>query len=55
MLCVEFYADSKDDLPPRLAALEQTSAPTRIHYHHATDLAQQARVWRFVKPRWASR
>ena len=46
-LCVEFYADRKEDLPPRLAALE---ADLRAHnlgyaYHSETDPAAQARIW----------
>jgi FAD/FMN-containing dehydrogenase len=47
LLCVEFYADRADDLPPRLDALERD---LRTHgfgyrYHHALDLAAQARIW----------
>jgi FAD/FMN-containing dehydrogenase/Fe-S oxidoreductase len=47
LLCVEFYADRAEDLPPRLAALERD---LRDHsfgyaYHHALDLAAQARIW----------
>jgi len=47
LLCVEFYADRAEDLPPRLAALERD---LRDHsfgyaYHHAIDLAAQARIW----------
>jgi FAD/FMN-containing dehydrogenase/Fe-S oxidoreductase len=47
LLCVEFYADRPDDLPARLAALEQD---LRAHgfgyrYHHALELAAQARIW----------
>jgi FAD/FMN-containing dehydrogenase/Fe-S oxidoreductase len=46
-LCVEFYADRKEDLPPRLAALEQDLRSRRLgyHYHSETDPAQQARIW----------
>jgi FAD/FMN-containing dehydrogenase/Fe-S oxidoreductase len=46
-LCVEFYADRKEDLPPRLEALEQDLRSRRLgyHYHSETDLAQQARIW----------
>jgi FAD/FMN-containing dehydrogenase/Fe-S oxidoreductase len=48
LLCVELYADRTEDLPPRLAALERD---LREHgfgyaYHHALDLAAQARIWR---------
>ena len=47
LLRVEFYADRAEDLPPRLAALERD---LRDHsfgyaYHHAIDLAAQARIW----------
>jgi FAD/FMN-containing dehydrogenase/Fe-S oxidoreductase len=47
LLCVEFYADRAEDLPPRLDALERD---LRTHgfgyrYHHAHDLAAQARIW----------
>lgn len=47
LLCVEFYADRAEDLPPRLDALEQD---LRAHsmgyrYHRAIDLAAQARIW----------
>ena len=47
MLCVEFYADRKEDLPPRLAALE-ADLRTRgfgYHYHHETEPAAQAKIW----------
>ncbi len=47
LLCVEFYADRAEDLPPRLDALERD---LRAHefgyrYHHALDLPDQARIW----------
>ncbi len=46
-LCVEFYADRKEDLPPRLAALEQDLRAKRLgyHYHSETDPAAQAKIW----------
>jgi len=46
-LCVEFYADRKEDLPPRLEALERDlrSRGLGYHYHSETDIAQQARIW----------
>ncbi|MEO8130965.1 MAG: FAD-linked oxidase C-terminal domain-containing protein [Bryobacteraceae bacterium] len=46
-LCVEFYADRKEDLPPRLAALEQDlrSKNYGYAYHSETDLAAQAKIW----------
>jgi FAD/FMN-containing dehydrogenase/Fe-S oxidoreductase len=47
ILCVEFYADSKAELPPRLAALEADLRAQGFgyHYHHETDPAEQARIW----------
>ena len=47
LLCIEFYADAKSDLPPRLAALEADLIAHGYGYrfHHATEAAQQARVW----------
>jgi FAD/FMN-containing dehydrogenase len=38
LLCIEFYADAKADLPPRLAALEQdlTRNGYGYRFHHAT-------------------
>ncbi len=46
-LCVEFYADREEDLPPRLAALEQDLRSRNLGYayHSETDLASQARIW----------
>jgi FAD/FMN-containing dehydrogenase/Fe-S oxidoreductase len=46
-LCVEFYADNKTDLPPRLAALEQDLRAKGFgyHYHSETDPAAQAKIW----------
>ncbi|PWU09668.1 MAG: oxidoreductase, partial [Terriglobia bacterium] len=46
-LCIEFYADRKEDLPPRLAALEQDlrSRGFGYHFHAETDSVKQARVW----------
>lgn len=47
MLCVEFYADRKEDLPPRLAALEADLRAQGLgyHYHTETELPAQARIW----------
>ncbi len=47
MLCVEFYADRKEDLPPRLAALEADLRARGLgyHYHAETDIPAQARIW----------
>jgi FAD/FMN-containing dehydrogenase/Fe-S oxidoreductase len=46
-LCVEFYADRKEDLPPRLSALEQDLRAKNLGYRYRmeTDPAAQARVW----------
>src|SRR4029077_12262389 len=46
-LCVEFYADRKDDLPPRLDALERELRERGLGYayHRETELPGQARVW----------
>ena len=47
LLCVEFYGDHADELPPRLQALERDLAARGFgyRYFHAYDLAVQARVW----------
>jgi FAD/FMN-containing dehydrogenase/Fe-S oxidoreductase len=47
ILCVEFYADRKEDLPPRLAALEADLRARNLgyHYHSETDPAAQTRIW----------
>src|SRR5207249_5333771 len=46
-LCVEFYADRKEDLPPRLSALENDLRSRHLGYayHAETDLQAQARIW----------
>lgn len=46
-LCVEFYGDKKEDLPPRLAALEQDLRERKLgyRYHTDTDPVTQARIW----------
>ena len=46
-LCVEFYADRKEDLPPRLRALEENLRTNNLGYRYRTetDPAQQARIW----------
>ena len=46
-LCIEFYGDRAEDLPPRLQALEED---LRAHgfgyaYHSETDVAKQQQVW----------
>jgi FAD/FMN-containing dehydrogenase/Fe-S oxidoreductase len=47
LLCVEFYADRAQDLPPRLDALERDLAarPFRMRFHRAIDPAAQQAVW----------
>ena len=47
LLCVEFYADRAEDLPPRLEALERDLAARGFgyRYHRALDPAAQARIW----------
>ena len=46
-LCVEMYADQKEDLPPRMQALEDDLRGRKLgyHYHTETDLPGQARIW----------
>jgi FAD/FMN-containing dehydrogenase/Fe-S oxidoreductase len=46
-LCVEFYADRKEDLPPRLEALEADLRAKKFgyFYYKETDVAAQARIW----------
>ena len=46
-LCVEFYGDRKEDLPPRLEALEQDLRAKSFGYFYytETDIAAQARIW----------
>jgi len=47
-LCVEFYADEKTALPPRLAALEQDLRARNMgtFYRAETDPAQQSQIWK---------
>ena len=47
LLCIEFYADSTEALRPRLAKLEADLRAQGMgtHFHHAYDLASQARIW----------
>jgi FAD/FMN-containing dehydrogenase/Fe-S oxidoreductase len=46
-LCVEFYGDRKEDLPPRLNALEQDLREQKLGYQYRTETepAGQARIW----------
>ncbi|MBZ5673801.1 MAG: FAD-binding protein [Acidobacteriia bacterium] len=46
-LCVEFYGDKKEDLPPRLVALEEDLRARKLgyRYHTDTDPVSQARIW----------
>ena len=47
LLCIEFYGDAKEDLPPRMAAVERdlTEHGFGYRFYYATEAAQQARVW----------
>ena len=47
LLCVEFYADQDDQLPPRMQALEADLRARGFgyHFHHATTAAGQAAIW----------
>jgi FAD/FMN-containing dehydrogenase/Fe-S oxidoreductase len=47
LLCVEFYADAAEDLPPRLDALERDLSARRLgnRYHRALDAAAQSAIW----------
>ncbi len=46
-LCVEFYGDAKEELPPRLNALVADLRERKLgyRYHPETELPRQARVW----------
>lgn len=46
-LCIEFYADRAEDLPPRLRALEEELRAKQFGYayHSETNLANQQRIW----------
>ena len=47
LICVEFYADRAEDLPPRLEALERDLAARHLGYRYtrAIDAASQAAIW----------
>jgi FAD/FMN-containing dehydrogenase/Fe-S oxidoreductase len=47
LLCVEFYGDRAEDLPPRMQAVERDLRGRGLGYrfHHAVDLPGQARIW----------
>ncbi len=47
ILCIEFYDDAKENLPPRLAACEDDLKRNGFgyRYFHALELPTQARVW----------
>ncbi len=47
LLCIEFYDDHQDRLPPRLAALEEDLKARGFgyRYYKAFDLAAQGRIW----------
>ncbi len=48
LLCVEFYADRDEDLPPRLDAVERDLRERGLgyRYHRELDPSAQARIWR---------
>jgi FAD/FMN-containing dehydrogenase/Fe-S oxidoreductase len=47
LLCVEFYADRKEDLPARIEGLERDLAARRFgyRYHRAIEPGAQATIW----------
>ncbi len=47
ILCIEFYGETKPELAERLVRLEHdlTARHYGYRYYHATEAAQQARVW----------
>jgi FAD/FMN-containing dehydrogenase/Fe-S oxidoreductase len=47
LLCVELYAETADELPPRLDALERDLVAQRFgyRYHRALDAAAQSAIW----------
>src|SRR5579871_1226758 len=47
ILCIEFYDDAKENLPPRLAACEDDLARSGFgyRYFHALELPVQAKIW----------
>jgi FAD/FMN-containing dehydrogenase len=49
LLCVEFYGDRAEDLPPRIDALERELAGSgyRCRWRRAIAPADQARIWSF--------
>ena len=49
LLCVEFYGDRAEDLPPRIDALERDLAASghRCRWRRAIAPAEQARIWSF--------
>jgi FAD/FMN-containing dehydrogenase/Fe-S oxidoreductase len=49
LLCVEFYGERQEDLPPRLALLERqlAASPFRCRWRRAETPADQARIWSF--------
>jgi FAD/FMN-containing dehydrogenase/Fe-S oxidoreductase len=47
LLCVELYADRKEDLPPRLDAIERDLTPFTCVHRRAVAPPDQARIWGF--------
>jgi len=48
LLCVEFYGDREEDLPPKMDAVERDLREKKLgyRYHREIDLSGQARIWR---------
>jgi len=46
-LCVEMYADTKEDLPPRMQSLEEDLRTRKLGYFYRPefDVPSQARIW----------
>ena len=47
ILCIEFYADRQEDLPPRLDALQEDLERRRLgsRFHRALDAVAQRAIW----------
>jgi len=47
LLCIELYAEAKEDLPPRLDAIERDLRGRRLgyRYHRALDASAQSAIW----------
>jgi FAD/FMN-containing dehydrogenase/Fe-S oxidoreductase len=47
LLCVEFYGDARQELPPRMEAVERDLRGRNLgyHFHTALELSDQAGIW----------